>query len=186
MLMICSHRNSKTISKLQWVSKIPPNLPYVILNGNPDQSEEYIYNEETHVVTLKCPDDYAGLPKKIKAGFRFIKDRFDPDFVFKIDDDMFVDLDKLFDSLKILDCDYAGSICHLKDRELYAAGPLYYVSRNAIGLLRDMDIHYSSAEDVCVGNCLKGVIRLSFPLYTDIIDEGKTAIAYHDHKRQFL
>ena len=186
MLMICSHRNSKTISKLQWVSKIPSTRPYVILNGNPDQDEESIYNEETHVVTLKCPDDYAGLPQKIKAGFRFVKERFDPDFVFKIDDDMFVDLDKLLYSLKTLDCDYAGTICYSKGRELYAAGPLYYVSRKALELLRNMDIHCSPAEDVCVGNCLKSTNRMCFPLYTDKIEEGKSAIAYHDHKRQFL
>ena len=158
----------------------------MILNGNPDQDAEHVYNEDTHVVTLKCPDDYNGLPHKIKAGFRFIKDRFDPDFVFKIDDDMFVDIDKLLDSAKKLDCDYAGSMCYLKNIGLYAAGPLYYVSRKAIGLLQNMKNECSSAEDVCVGNCLKTTNRRCFPLYTDSIEEGKIAIAYHDHKRQFL
>ena len=137
------------------------------------------------MVTLKCPDDYVGLPHKIKAGFRFVKERFDPDFVFKIDDDMFVDIDKLFESVKILECDYAGTLCY-KYQVLYFAGPLYYVSRNSINLLQVMDTSYSSAEDVCVGNCLKHTIRKYFPLYSDDITEGSTAIAYHDHKRQFL
>jgi len=181
--MICSHRNSKTISKLQWIKKI--KCPYVILNGNPDQEEEFIYDEETHVVTLKCPDDYIGLPHKIKSGFRFVKNRFDPDFVFKIDDDMFVDLDKLFETLKSLDSDYAGTICY-KNRVLYFAGPLYYVSHKSINILQDMDVSYSDAEDISVGNCLKYTIRKHFPFYTDDISEGSTAIAYHDHKRQFL
>ena len=157
----------------------------MILNGNPDQEEEFIYDEESHVVTLKCPDDYAGLHYKIKAGFRFVKERFDPDFVFKIDDDMFVDLDKLLESVKILECDYAGTLCY-KYQVLYFAGPLYYVSRNSINLLQVMDPSYSDAEDVCVGNCLKYTSRRHFLFYTDDINEGSTAIAYHDHKRQFL
>jgi len=158
----------------------------VILNGNPDQSEESIYNEETHVVTLKCPDDYEGLPRKIKAGFRFVKNRFDPDFVFKVDDDMFVDIDKLMDASKNIYCDYAGTCSYYPSHGLYFAGPLYYVSRKGIDALQSMDAEYSNAEDVCVGNCLKDTIRKSFPLYTDDISEGKSAISYHDHKRQFL
>lgn len=158
----------------------------MILNGNPDQEEDFIYDEETHVVTLKCPDDYIGLPHKIKAGFRFVKERFDPDFVFKIDDDMFVDLDKLFEVVDALHCDYAGITSYYDYIGIYFGGPLYYVSRNSINMLQVMDTSYSNAEDVCVGNCLKHTIRKYFPFYTDDINEGSTAIAYHDHKRQFL
>ena len=159
--------------------------PYVILNGNPEQTEESIYNEDTHVVTLRCPDDYNGLPYKIKAGFRFVKQRFDPDFVFKIDDDMFVDVDKLFEAVESIDCDYAG-VVSLSNTLLYFGGPLYYVSRKSIDLLQNMDIEYSTAEDVCVGNCLRFTTRKYVQLYTDDIKEGKTAVAYHDAKRQFL
>lgn len=156
------------------------------MNGNPDQTEESIYNEDTHVVTLKCPDDYIGLPHKIKSGFRFVKNRFDPDFVFKIDDDVFVDLDKLIEASKNMNCDYAGVSSYYPACGLYFAGPLYYVSRKSINILEDMDVLYSDAEDVSVGNCLKYTIRKHFPFYTDDISEGSTAIAYHDHKRQFL
>ena len=184
MLMICSHRNSKTISKLQWISKIP--CPYVILNGNPEQHEDYIYNEKTHVATLKCPDDYKGLPDKIKAGFRFIKHRFDPDFVFKIDDDMFVDLDKLIDASKTMQCDYAGTCCYYPTCGIYFGGPLYYVSRRGIDTLQSMDPTLCISEDVCVGYSLRNLKRRSFKFYTDHISEGQIAIAYHDHKRQFL
>jgi hypothetical protein len=157
----------------------------VILNGNLDQEEEFIYDEESHVVTLKCPDDYVGLPHKIKAGFRFVKKRFDPEFVFKIDDDIFVDLDKLFEPLKTLGSDYAGVISHT-NQVIYFGGPLYYVSRKSIDMLQVMDACYSDSEDICVGNCLKYTNRRHFPFYTDDINEGSTAIAYHDHKRQFL
>ena len=159
--------------------------PYVILNGNPEQTEESVYDEETHVVTLRCPDDYEGLPRKIKAGFRFVKDRFDPDFVFKIDDDMFVDVDKLFEAVESLECDYSG-VVSMSNTLLYFGGPLYYVSRKSIELLQDMDAEYSTAEDVCVGNCLRFTRRRHFELYTDDYREGKTAIAFHDAKRQFL
>ena len=184
MFMICSHRNSKTISKLQWISKIA--CPYVILNGNPEQDEEYVYNEDTHVVTLKCRDDYTGLPDKIKAGFLFVKQQFDPDFVFKIDDDLFVDIDKLIDSSKKMHCDYAGTCCYYPTCGLYFGGPLYYVSRNAIDALQSIDTSICSSEDICVGYCLRNLKRRSFNFYTDDILEGQIAIAYHDHKRQFL
>lgn len=157
----------------------------MILNGNPEQTEESIYNEDTHVVTLRCPDDYNGLPHKIKAGFRFVNERFDPEFVFKIDDDMFVDVDKLFEAVESIDCDYSG-VVSISNTLLYFGGPLYYVSRKSIELLQDMDIEYCIAEDICVGNCLRDTIRKHFPLYTNDINQSKTAIAFHDAKRQFL
>ena len=160
--------------------------PYVILNGNPEQTEESVYDEDTHVVSLRCPDDYEGLPRKIKAGFRFVKERFDPDFVFKIDDDMFVDLDNLFEAVDGLHCDYAGITSYHDYTGVYFGGPLYYVSRKSIELLQNMDIEYSTAEDVCVGNCLRYTIRRCVQLYTNDSREGKTAIAFHDAKRQFL
>ena len=182
--MICSHRNSKTISKLQWISKIA--CPYVILNGNPKQYEDSIYNEDTHVVTLKCRDDYEGLPQKIKAGFRFIKERFDPDFVFKIDDDMFVDIDKLMESSKTMNCDYAGTCAYYATCGIYFGGPLYYVSRDGLSALQSMDTTICTSEDICVGYCLRDLKRRAFKLYTNEITESQTSIAYHDHKRQFL
>jgi hypothetical protein len=184
MLMICSHRKSKTISKLQWVSKIP--CPYVILNGNPDQAEDSIYNEETHVVTLKCRDDYDGLRDKIKAGFRFVKQRFNPDFVFKIDDDVFVDLDKLMQSSKNINCDYAGVSAYYPSCGIYFGGPLYYVSRTGIEALQDMPTDKWTPEDVSVGYCLRNTVRRAFMFYTCHATEGRNAIAFHDHKREFL
>lgn len=180
MLMICSHRLSTTLPKLKWIQTIP--FEFVILHGDPDLDTEVSYDPATHIATLRCPDDYKGLPHKIRAGFRFVHSKFNPDFVFKIDDDVILNTANLILAIpKLRFVDYAGTVTSTHDRVNYCGGPLYYVSRSSLEKLQDMDSNVSVAEDVCVGMCLRNIIKQSVELYTD--EWKEEAIAFHDKER---
>lgn len=180
--MIISHHKSTTLSKLQWIQKIPCN--FVIIKADPSLNSNYEYNKETNTCIVKAPDDYRGLPFKIQAGFKFIYEHFNPEFVFKIDNDVFVDLDKLL-SLK-MSHDYEGviTICNVY---VYCGGPLYYVSKKALEVLQNMIIDMNG-EDVSVGRTLSThkICMKYTELYTDYLHDTGTSIAYHDHSRMFL
>jgi Galactosyltransferase len=183
MIVIISHHKSKTLSKLLWIHKIP--CQYVIIKANPELDKEYDYDEINHTCIVKAPDDYIGLPYKIQKAFQFVYTKFNPDFVFKIDDDMFVDIDKLL-SLKMTR-DYEGVISFCKGF-VYSGGPLYYISKRSLELLQNMEIDLNG-EDVSVGKTLtkNGIIMKYTQLYTDHISNNtRHAIAYHDNSRTFL
>jgi len=181
MLMICSHKRSTTLPKLKWIQTIP--FEFVILHGDPDLDTEVSYDPVTHIATLRCPDDYKGLPHKIRAGFRFVHSNFNPEYVFKIDDDVIVNMDALARTVLTLRfADYAGVVTCTSNRTNYCGGPLYYVSRTSLEKLQDMDPTVSDAEDICVGTCLRTCIMQSVELYTDEWKDG--AIAFHDKERR--
>lgn len=180
--MTISHHKSRTLSKLPWIEKIP--CKYVIIKADPNMIIDYNYNSDTNTCIVKAPDDYQGLPLKLQMAFKFIHTQFNPNFLFKIDDDMFVDIDKLL-SLKMIH-DYEGVISFCNGM-VYCGGPLYYISNRALKILQDMVID-DNGEDVSVGKTLlKHNIFMRYTLlYTDDISETKKSFAYHDHSRMFL
>jgi len=190
--MIVSHTSSTRLSKLKWIAELANcDIDYVIITGNPTISYP-TYDAKTHTAVLPCPDDYRGLPDKIKAGFQFVEKTFSPSFVCKVDDDVFVDIGKFLEwqaDPKTTKYDYVGKVVYVFETS-YCGGPMYYVSRKALLALQDIDTTFHTAEDICVGNwfaktCKTG-ITWCFSLYTDFIEERDIHVAYHDRNKQLL
>lgn len=185
--MIISCNASKRVSQLDWIRDIPPDVDYVVLRGNPDLSPDYVYNPDTHDCMLRCPDNYDGLPQKVKAGLQFVYTHFNPSYVFKIDDDVIVNIPRLLE-FSTTDDDYAGRVTYNYCNNIgvsYCAGPIYYLSGNALKQMKDMNDKMFMSEDMNVGwhaaQC--GIPLRNVILYTDDLQEAGEFIAYHDCKR---
>jgi hypothetical protein len=122
-----------------------------------------------HYVELDAPDDYKGLPEKVRKIFEFAL-RAGYDFCCKTDDDGYFN----FRKFKIVEADYAG----IRKPGDYAGGGAYWLSRRSMELVVEHGID-DWAEDRGVGTLLaKHGIRL-----TDIpyIQPGRGIAAGYGH-----
>ena len=72
---------------------IPSKIPYVILVGNPNiPRTSYMYDASSHVLQVGCADNYDELVYKIMYGISAIVELFDPIYLFKIDDDVVINV----------------------------------------------------------------------------------------------
>uniref|UniRef100_A0A6C0AJA3 Hexosyltransferase n=1 Tax=viral metagenome TaxID=1070528 RepID=A0A6C0AJA3_9ZZZZ len=189
-ILILSHCASDRLEKLTWIQDIPEDrLDYVIIHADPALEKDYVYSPDTHVCTLRCPDDYLNLCIKVKLSMNFILTEFDPSFVVKIDDDMIVNIPRLMMYIDSPDhCDYEG-VTTYNYNFIYCGGPLYYLNRTALNFVINMKTHgFTYQEDACVGRCLKQnqCSTRHVSTYTGVFDELTTAIAYHDGLRIFF
>jgi len=189
-ILIISCYASKRVPQLTWIRNIPPTVDYVIVRGNPDLSVPFDYNPSTHECVLRCSDMYDGLPQKIRAGLQFVYTQFNPSFVFKIDDDVLLDMTQLLKITETKD-EYVGRVTYnycpsVNLSILYCGGPIYYLSANALKLLQTMDDTVFCSEDANIGWHLTAVHSIpihNVHLYTDDIRDAETFIAYHDKNR---
>jgi hypothetical protein len=184
VVMMTSCYASNRPDKLDWLKDLPTNIDYVIIRGNTELATEYEFQRETHQCVLRCSDTYAGLPEKIRAGFRFVYKEFNPDFIIKVDDDVVVNVPKLLEFIESNTGDYVGVATSCRGYA-YCGGPLYYLSALALRYMKDMDITGLTEEDICVGRCAN---THSIPIYCykfhDFDYEKRhELIAYHDHNR---
>jgi hypothetical protein len=186
-IMILSHISSDRLKQLTWIQNIPRNrIDYVIIRGEPNLKTDYIYSPDTHICTLKCPDDYLNLCIKVKLAINFILSKFNSSFVLKIDDDVLVNMSRLMEYIDKPDhCDYEGVICYNYGL-IYCGGPLYYLNRKSLDFVKDMKTHgFTYQEDACIGRSLsqnKCVLR-AVNTYSNNINEMNTSISYHDNLR---
>ena len=97
-----------------------------------------------HYVELDAPDDYEGLPEKVREMFEFAL-RSDYDNVLKADDDGYFN----FRRFEIVEADYAG----IRKPGDYAGGGAYWLSRHSMQIIADHGIS-DWAEDRGVGKLL--------------------------------
>jgi hypothetical protein len=99
-LLILSHKNSqcRDIQHLKIKSQsIAYNFYYYYFIGDINLKQNYFVDEVNKIVYLKVPDNYESLSLKVYESFRFINDNFeDICGVFKTDDDIDLDLNKIF------------------------------------------------------------------------------------------
>lgn len=86
-----------------WLSQLEKRgIPYVIVVGDGDGQRD------GDVVYLDTPDDYEGLPQKTLAAAAWVHDNTPFSYMYKIDDDCFVDVDGMFEALTHRKFDYYG------------------------------------------------------------------------------
>jgi len=167
--------------KSSWLDNSP--IPYVIVWGQTNIDSEYIYNPVNKTLIIKCEDDYDCLVHKVKTAITCIMKEFNPDYIIKCDDDVYVDTDKLqeyVDLMKENNIIYHGKPINMskgnisyfgihkykqkknkmpycyKENISYAYGPIYFLSKKACQVIIDhMDPEYCQFEDVNVGYTLK-------------------------------
>ena len=141
-----------------WLEKT--GLPYVILYGDQNIDEDYYYDNEKKLLVVKCPDTYEYITLKLACAYKFIitaKEMTHIKGVFKVDDDVFVNISKLKEFIVENNniYDYIGSVYELnntlcshhhnkvKNKNLdkivfkinqckICFGPMYYLSRRAL------------------------------------------------------
>ena len=195
-LLSCHHHKWKWPAIQQgWLKSC--GLPYVIVVGNEQlPPKSHHYDPDSHVLELGCMDNYDGLVYKIAYGIDAIIERFNPDFVIKVDDDIILIPSRLravlakIDPVKTI---YAGNSIEITKSEIsisgmdkytlpenkqpvviepvvYCGGPIYYLGKRAMEILQtDLIPQHIKFEDVNVGWTLNhhGIRPHNLPFYTD-------------------
>jgi hypothetical protein len=163
ILLLTYKKNLQKVfgNKNVWLEKT--GLPYLILCGDETINEDYSYDNEKKILMVKCPDTYEYITLKLACAYKFIitsKEMMHIKGMFKVDDDVFVNVSKLNEFIKenekIQDKnDYIGRVykigsvlcnhhhkkvknINLNDivfrlKECYICfGPMYYLSRRAL------------------------------------------------------
>ena len=195
-LLSCNHNKWKwdTIRD-GWLNSC--GLPYVIVVGNEELlPTSHRYDPDSHVLELGCMDNYDGLVYKIAYGIDAVIQRFNPDFVVKVDDDVVLKPSRLQVVLTKIDpvnTIYAGNIIEFTKPTTsksgiekytlpenkqpvviepvdYCAGPIYYLGKRAMEILQtDFIPQRIKFEDVNVGLTLnsRGIRPYHLPFYTN-------------------
>lgn len=142
-----------------WLVHAPrQGIDYVFLVGGATE-----FRREGDVLYLPCPDDYPSLPQKIRRFCQWALRHADFDYLFKCDDDTYVDLARLAHYPVGRALDYAGG----QYAGYASGGGGYFLSRRAAALVAEhLDAPWGN-EDELVGQCLKahGIDLLADPAF---------------------
>lgn len=86
-----------------WLKLVPSNYQVLFIQGRPGQPE----GVEGDCLYLDCPESYELLPRKVHAFLAYAIRHFDFDYLFKTDDDTYLDLER-FIAFDRQDADYIG------------------------------------------------------------------------------
>ncbi|MBO9357380.1 hypothetical protein GG851_25580 [Bordetella petrii] len=88
-----------------WLAKLSElAVPYIIVIGDGDG------RLEGDIVHLDAPDDYEGLPQKTLKAIEWVFSRTQYSYMYKVDDDCFLNAEEFFDSFSYRKFDYYGRI----------------------------------------------------------------------------
>lgn len=161
---VCSARpNSERRQAVRetWISCPAENIEVVFFVGQGAHPLE----DTGDIVVVEARDDYNHLPEKVQEFFRVALDR-DFDWLFKCDDDTYVDLSRLHE-LTFCDHDLVGNE-FIESRGAPSGGAGYFLTRRLAALLAaDQRLSKTGAEDLIMGDAarvmgasLKGTRRL--------------------------
>lgn len=179
LIGICScqrHAEKRAAARETWLQRLPPEISAAFFVGGGGEAEE------SDVIQLPTNDDYARLPKKVRAFFQYALAHYDFDYLFKCDDDTYVFCDRLSDLLKG-GPDFIGSADYWPGHADGGAG--YLLSRTAVRIVAEAECPDSGPEDVWVTKTLQDakVLFLSSPRllqdYHRVADRGGKIITAH-------
>jgi hypothetical protein len=118
---------------------------------------------DRHALILPCPDDYASLPQRTLGFCRWALEQPDWDYLFKCDDDTYISIPRLvaYADRELAGApgtpgrDYVGA--EWRSGVSYASGGAgYFLSRRAAALAVQRLVQTTGAEDLLVGQVLRG------------------------------
>jgi hypothetical protein len=171
--------------KSTWLPKLAPFLKYYHVIGDEHLTTNYEFNNETNTLTLKVPDDYNSLPKKVIGAYKAITETHSFKYIFKTDDDQMVSNTQFFDTIsriiQIQKSDYGGFTVDVKQPYLsqynkihpelpgylpiyktkYCSGRFYFLSLKAVLYLlsKRENIELEYLEDYAIGFHLSALLK---------------------------
>lgn len=147
---VCSarmHHALRQAARETWMSRPVEGIEVCFFVG---AGEDGFLAEESDTLGLNCEDTYEALPTKVKAFFSFALKTRKFDWIFKCDDDTYVELERL-PSLISDDWNFVGNEFLLR-RGTPSGGAGYLLSRQLVqAIVNDEKIPLFGAEDVLIG-----------------------------------
>jgi len=160
-----------------WLRLVPSNYQVLFIHGRPGQEE----GVEGDCLYLDCPESYEMLPRKVHAFLEYALRHLEFDYLFKTDDDSYLDLER-FIAFDKQGADYIGQFRELPVPEIartwhygkctdkafevpyekpftcaWATGGGYFLSRRAVALAEQKTgetWRESIFEDLMIGEAL--------------------------------
>jgi hypothetical protein len=157
-ILLLTHKNNlKKVKDKYWLKEV--NLPYIILYGDESIEHDYHYNKDENTLIVKCPDTYEYITLKLACAYKAIlniSETSNITGIFKIDDDVVVNLKELYNYIDTFDKnDYVGhahrtnkTICSHHQSKVsnnllknltftlqaldFCYGPMYFLSKKAL------------------------------------------------------
>jgi hypothetical protein len=161
-----------------WLTKLPTNIVYYHVVGNPKLSSNYSFDNESHILWIRVKDDYNSLPQKVIRAYEAIHETMKYQYILKTDDDQMLKEDSFFDILSNLiitkqPTHYGGRMVDVKQNYLsqyhkihpelpkylpvlktkYCSGRFYFLSKEAVEdlLKKKILIEREFLEDYAIG-----------------------------------
>ena len=178
LIMNCKkYANKAQYQRTTWLKNIPTYLQFYHVIGDPDLEQEFVFNNDAHILFIKVDDDYNSLPKKVIRAYNAVNNTFNFNYIFKTDDDQILTNNKFFDIVKgltsKLDIHYGGHIVDVKHNHLsqyhkihpelppflpilqtkYCSGRFYFLSKQATHCIisKKNDVEKEYFEDYAIG-----------------------------------
>lgn len=88
LIMNCARYADKRKKQCDtWLRDVPDWLIYYHVIGVPDLKTDYTFDDDAHILYVRAPDDYNGLPQKVIAAYAAVAEAYDFTYIFKTDDD---------------------------------------------------------------------------------------------------
>lgn len=174
-----------------WIGYIPKSVDYKFFYGKSDNEVPAKPDE----VFLDCPDDYDSLPKKVQKIYQYAVEN-NYDYVFKVDCDSFVFVDRLLSS-NFNQHDFVGRRNDCSNG--YASGgPGFWLSKKAFEIIAKQSDFPDPADDRWVGQVLldhgivcfndsRYILSYKNPNFEDIISicdiDGNKSLCYQMQNR---
>ena len=156
------YRDKARQQKDSWLLKLPSNLIYFHVLGDPKLETDFKFLIEDNILLVRVEDDYNSLPKKVIRAFLAILNTYEFKYILKTDDDQQVTNNKFFETVISLlnkkwddPCSrihYGGHIVNVKQTYLsqyyrihselpqdllvkatkYCSGRFYFLSRDSV------------------------------------------------------
>jgi hypothetical protein len=140
------YRYKATMQRETWLPTLSDKIKYYHVLGNPELNQEYIMDDDNHILYLRVPDDYNSLPKKVIAAYKAIKQVFNFKYIFKTDDDQNIVSIKFFEVLMHLLNKSFG-----KENQIHYGGKIVDVKYNHVS--QYYKIHPELPKNLIIKQC---------------------------------
>lgn len=143
-----SARNRRDAVRKAWSRYPHQNVKCLFfMGGNPSNH----IDEQEDTIILDVPDGYNDLPAKVFCFFKYALENYDFDWIFKCDDDTYLDISRL-PEIAVDGYDLIGDML-VEHRNAPSGGAGYLLSRDIVKkILSQPNLPSTGAEDVIVGD----------------------------------